>query len=108
MFTLKKYEDFFKNSSYTNCKISLYEIWKKESAMDYWLFAEDTDCFVEISCPKYDENNLWAVRTKDGGWFTLDIQSSWQGGDIDVTGEKFNNVNEGNYDIIEEYKNETY
>lgn len=113
MFTLKKYEGFFKNSSYTNYKISLYDIWKKESAMDYWLFAEDTDAFVEISCPKYDENNLWAVRTKDGGWFTLDIQSSWQGGEVDVTGEKFNNIieeykDEGNYDIIEEYMCETY
>lgn len=53
------------------------------------------------------------MRTKDGGWFTLDIQSSWQGGEIDVTEEKYNKIIEeleieGNYDFAKEYTEETY
>lgn len=92
---------------------SLYDIWKDAVIDHYWLMAEDTDAFVEVSCPSYDENNLWAARTKFGGWFTLDIQSSWQGGDIDVTGEKFKNIveqcyDDGDWDLAEEYKEETY
>lgn len=112
-FTLRKYENFLKDSPYTEYEVSLYDVWKDSVKKHNWLIAEDTDAFVEISCPNYDENKLWAVRTKDGGWFTLDIQSSWQGGDVDVTGEKFNNIieqyeDEGEYGLVEEYKNETY
>lgn len=92
---------------------TLYDIWSDEMKTCYWLFAEKTDYFVEISCPNYDKNNLWAVRTKDGGWFTLDIQSWWQGGEVDVTGEKFNEVlefwkNENNKDIVQAYLNCKY
>lgn len=94
-------------------KITLYDIWKDESAYCYWLFAEDTDFFVEVSCPSYNENSLWAVRTKDGGWFTLDVHSSWEGGRVDVTGEIFDNVvkfwtEEGETEMVNNYKEETY
>lgn len=113
VFELKDYPDPKNCELFIPYKVSLHEIWKRESGHCYWLFAEDTDYFVEISCPNYDNNNLWAARTKDGGWFTMDVQSSWQGGEIDVTGEKFNSIieeceDEGNYDFIEEYMNETY
>lgn len=73
-------------------KTTLYDIWKDESSKCDFLFAKETDVFVEVSCQNYDENNLWAVRTKDGGWFTLDVQSSWQGGRIDMTGEIFDSA----------------
>lgn len=63
---------------------TLYDIWKQEILDADFLFSQDTDYFVEISVPDYDENMLWAVRTKDGGWFTMDIQSYWQGCDVDV------------------------
>lgn len=113
VFELKDYPDPKNNELFIPYKVSLEEIWQKESGYCYWLFADTTECFVEISCPNYDDNNLWAARTKDGRWFTLDIQSSWQGGEIDVTGEKFNSIikeceDEGNYDFIEEYMSETY
>lgn len=91
--------------------ISLYDLWKHEidnhrnsdgfrvigngvssEPGTPWLYAEDTDYFVRISCPVYDENDLWAVRTVWGGWYTMNIQSWWQGGDIDVTGEKFESI----------------
>ena len=64
-----------------------------------WLYAEETDCFIKLSCPKYDDYDLWAVRTVDGGWFTMDVQSGWQGGRLDVTGEIYSR-------ILEEYTDE--
>lgn len=89
-------------------EITLYDIWKDESLKCGFLFAKDTDFFVEVSCPIYDDNNLWAVRTKDGGWFTLDMQSSWQGGRLDVNGEIFDGVikfwnEEGDIEMIDAY-----
>lgn len=72
--------------------ISLYEVWKIELEYHDYLFDEDNDCFVNISCPTYDEQSLWAVRTKNGGFFTMDIDHFWQGGRIDVTGEIFADV----------------
>ena len=69
---------------------SLYDHWKEEAVPNHdWLYANDTDCFVEASCPRYDENNLWFARTKDGGWFSMDIQSSWQGGTLDIDGSVY-------------------
>ena len=97
--------------------ISLYEHWHNNEMPEYdWLYAEDTDYFIECSCPKYDEHNLWFVRTKDGGWFSMNIQSYWQSGRLDVDDSIFNDVI--NYikehpkyyadDIIERYNNEKY
>lgn len=112
-FTLRQYANFLKDSPYTEYEKSLYEIWRKQVDHCNWLYAEETDYFVEFSCPKYDEHNLWAVRTKNGGWFTMDIQSSWQGGTIDVTGKIFESVvqnayDDGYFELGEEYKNQTY
>ena len=113
-FTLKEYlPPYTKDSEYKEYDTNLAKIWKDAVKHYHWLYAEDTDYFVEVSCPTYDENTLWAARTKWGGWFTMDIQTSWQGGDIDVTGEKFNKIieeleDEGNYDYIEGYKEATY
>lgn len=72
--------------------ITLFERWQEEKKDVDFLYSEDTDCFVELSCPEYDEHNLYAVRTKDGGWFTLDVQSWWQAGRLDVTGKKYQHV----------------
>lgn len=66
---------------------SLYNIWLEAKKSHDWLFAEETDYFIECSIPRYDENNIWFVRTIEGNWFSLDIQSWWQGGSLDVSGE---------------------
>ena len=95
---------------------TIYDNWQDEIERCDWLFDTETDYFIECSCPKYDENNLWFVRTKDGGWFSMDIQSSWQGGTLDVTGDIFESVvseirdNPKWYDqdIINAYMEETY
>lgn len=113
-FTLKEYlSPYTKDAEFKTYDTNLLEVWKKEVKQCNWLYSEDTDYFVEVSCPSYDGNRLWAARTKDGGWFTMDIQSSWQGGYVDVTGEKYDRIieeleDEGNYEFIEEYKNEKY
>lgn len=94
-------------------KETLFEIWVREKESCDWLFSESTDCFVEISCPKYDDNNLWAVRTKDGGWFTMNIQSWWQGGRMDVDGKIYKYLmercdNDKLCELKSIYESETY
>ena len=76
---------------------NLIQCWLPQRDFCDWLYDKKTDYFIEVSCPNYDEYNLWFVRTKSGGWFSLDIQNSWQGGELDVTGEIFKR-------IIEDYK----
>jgi hypothetical protein len=74
--------------------VSLYDHWHNDEMPNHdWLYETETDYFVECSCPVYDDNNLWFVRTKnDGGWFSMDIQSWWQGGRLDVDGKIFENI----------------
>ena len=91
--------------------LALYDIWRieidnhrqeenfkvlspgaKTTIGEPWLYAENTDYFIELSCPIYDDNKLYAVRTVNDGWFTLDIQSSWQGGTLDVDGSIYNSI----------------
>ena len=81
-----------KNIVFPELNESLYNIWLREVKDCYWLYAEDTDFFIEASCPTYDDNTLWFARTKDGGWFSMNIQSDWQSGELDSEGELFNRV----------------
>ncbi len=69
--------------------MTLFERWQEEKESVSFLYSEDTDYFVELSCPEYDNNNLYAVRTKDGVWFTIAVQDFWQTGRLDVTGKKY-------------------
>lgn len=87
---------------------SLLFVWNLEKDEKDWIFAENTDYLVEVSCPKYDENNLWFARTADGGWFSVDIQSSWQGGKLDVTGEIYDSVLKDTNLNPESYTKTTY
>ena len=92
-------------------EISLYEIWRNEidghrqdtnfkviaagASMEVgapWLYAEETDYFIKCSIPEYDENDVWFVRTVNGGWFSLDTNSWWMSGELDVDGRLFNNM----------------
>lgn len=109
--------DYDKNENIFN-EISLYEQWKIEILNCDWLYAKDTDYFVECSCPKYDTDNLWFVRTKDGGWFSMDVQNSWQGGRLDIDGSIYKNIikdvkddmifNDKYITLLEAYENEKY
>ena len=78
--------------------MSLYDIWMCQKESCDWVYADETPYFVKISIPTYDDNDLYCAYMKHGGWFSLDIQSSWQGGVLDVDNKKWNY-------IIEEYIN---
>ena len=81
----------FKNIHFTS-ENSLYDIWESQINDYDWLYAKETDYAIICSCPKYDENDLYFVRTIDGGWFSIDIQSAWQSGRLDITSEIFNKI----------------
>lgn len=72
----------------------IQEIHKIEAEYANWLFAETTDYFIECAIPGYDEHNIWFARTKDGGWFSMDIQSWWQGGRLDIDNSVYQNAKE--------------
>lgn len=96
---------------YFETKMSLVNAWKRDANQHDWLMAKETDVLIEISCPKYDDEKLWAARTKDGGWFTMNIQSSWQGGRVDVEGKIYESALEYAMQIgldTELYTKETY
>ena len=84
--TVKVPEWDYDNNKNNYIDISLYDHWRNEVYNCDWLYAEDTDYFIKASCPQYDDNELWFVRTKDGGWFSMDIESSWQAGRLDIDG----------------------
>jgi hypothetical protein len=49
-----------------------------------WIWNGDTDYFIGCYIPEYDDHLIWFARTKYGTWFSMDIQSNWQGGLLDV------------------------
>lgn len=71
---------------------TLMGLWKDSVSEFDWIFAQQTDCAVVCSCPKYDKDELYFFRTKSGGWFSADRTSSWQAGELDVDGEIFRRV----------------
>lgn len=72
--------------------ITLKEAWLKNKEVCDWIFADETPFFIACSCPKYDDNLLYFAKTKSNGWFSMDINSWWQSGDLDVEGKKFNRI----------------
>lgn len=71
---------------------TLYDIWKREVLGHDWLYAEDTDVFVKCDIPEYDKDPIYFARTKDGGWFSMDVTSGWQGGRLDVDGKRYESL----------------
>ena len=71
---------------------TLYDIWKREVIEHDWLYAEDTDVFVKCDIPEYDKDPIYFARTKDGGWFSMDVTSWWQGGRLDVDGKRYESL----------------
>ena len=69
--------------------IPITEIWKEDAFKHDWVMAQATDYLIECAIPDYDDNNIWFARTTDGGWFSMDIQSGWQAGRLDVDGKLY-------------------
>ena len=72
---------------------SLFDIWRDEVKGTNWLLAENTDYLIECSIPDYDEYPIWFVRTRTNDWFSLNIQSDWQGGLLDTDGMMAKRIN---------------
>ena len=70
-------------------KVSLYDIWRDNVREFDWMYAEKTDYFVRCRVPEFDENDLWFVRTINNRWFSMDIQSWWQVGLLDVGNDMY-------------------
>lgn len=72
-----------------------------------WLYAPETDYVIEASIPEYDNDLIYFIRTKYGGWFSIDFTNCWQGGELDVSWNIYNNLikfyeEENMYDQITE------
>ena len=88
--------DFEENKSLT-----LLDIHEAEVKWYDWIFEEQTDYFIACSIPEFDNHIIWFVRKKDGGWFSMDIQSDWQGGYLDVDGECYQRMVDEGYTYSE-------
>ena len=62
--------------------------WAEEVTEHYWLYSQETDYFVKAKSD-FDENYLYFVRTKDGGWFSIDVTSWWQSARLDIDGSLY-------------------
>lgn len=76
------------------CEKSLYDCWRDQikehlqGVGDPWLYANETDWFIECTIPEYEPDyTVWFVRDVKGGWFSMDIQAFWMSGALDVTNE---------------------
>lgn len=68
---------------------TLQDILKENHEDTPELYAETTDFFVACSIPNYDEYMIWFTRTPYGEWFSMDIQSCWQSGTLDIDGSLY-------------------
>ena len=72
--------------------MSLLDIWIDEKTHTNWIFASNTDYIVKASIPKYDDDLIYFARTKDGGWFSMDVTNWWQGGRLDIDGKLYESM----------------
>lgn len=87
---------------------TLLDIWKMEVDWATWLYAPETDYAVKTSIPNYDKNPIFFVRTKDGGWFSIDTVSGWESGRLDIDGTRFESLKEDFKEFYEKHKNDIY
>ena len=80
--------------------LELLEAWRNEVSNIYWLFAPETDYFVNGVVKK--ENGAlevhYFVRTLDGGWFSIDYPKYWTASRLDIDGSLFK-ILEEQYDV---------
>jgi hypothetical protein len=63
----------------------LLDTWKQNVEECYWLYATETDYFIEA---EYDDETVHFIRTTDGGWFSL----GWFGARLDIDGSLYNKM----------------
>jgi hypothetical protein len=99
---------------HNNQKITLYDIWKEEinnhrqthnfsvanntntTPGQPWLYAENTDAFIQCKIPTYDQDDVYFVRMTNGEWFSLDTTHAWMTGKLDVSGKLYQQLQQFN------------
>ena len=72
---------------YDDAPDKVKKAFERESKDHDWIWNNTTDYIVACEIKDYDRNLIWFARTVDGGWFSMDVDKSWQGGRLDIDGE---------------------
>lgn len=72
---------------YDDAPDKVKKAFERESKTHDWIWNKTTDYIIACDIKDYDNNLIWFARTVDGGWFSMDVDKSWQGGRLDIGGE---------------------
>ena len=72
---------------YDDAPDKVKKAFERESKTHDWIWNKTTDYIVACEIKDYDKNLIWFARTTDGGWFSMDVDKSWQGGRLDIDGK---------------------
>lgn len=72
---------------YDDAPDKVKKAFERESKTHDWIWNKTTDYIVACDIKDYDNNLIWFARTVDGGWFSMDVDKSWQGGRLDIDGK---------------------
>ena len=72
---------------YDDAPDKVKKAFERESKTHDWIWNKTTDYIIACDIKDYDNNLIWFARTVDGGWFSMDVDKSWQGGCLDVDGK---------------------
>lgn len=78
--------EYYNDSTNYKPPYTLHDIWEMNKK-DSDIHEKETDYFIGVAMPEYDEHIIWFARSTNGGWFSIDIQNFWQGGRLDVDGK---------------------
>ena len=72
---------------YDDAPDKVKKAFERESKTHDWIWDKTTDYIIACDIKDYDNNLIWFARTVDGGWFSMDVDKSWQGGRLDIDGK---------------------
>ena len=72
---------------YDDAPDKVKKAFERESKTHDWIWNKTTDYIIACDIKDYDNNLIWFARTVDGGWFSMDVDKTWQGGRLDIDGE---------------------
>lgn len=72
---------------YADAPDKVKKAFERESKEHDWIWNKTTDYIIACYIKNYDKNLIWFARTVDGGWFSMDVDKTWQGGRLDIDGE---------------------
>ena len=79
--------------------MSLLDIWIDEKTGHDWLYSPNTDYIIKASIPEYDNDPIYFARTKNDGWFSMDVTNWWQSGRLDIDGKLYEQLDNFNYEM---------